>query len=160
GGGRLAGRKGQRRGDGGVVPSRRRAAVRRGHDHQHRAVRAAAARDRDRRLPGVLVDAVGGGIKLQHARLRRRVVVEDGATGQRALERGVGRVAQGEGKGLIWLDFRVAVDQHGQRDAGLAGRNGQRAGRGGIIAGGGGRAVGRGVAHLHVAATGRGQRDG
>ena len=54
----------------------------------------------------------------------------------------------------------VAVDQHGDRPAGLAGGNRQRAGGGLVVAAGRGGAVGGGVGDGHRLAGGRGQGHG
>src|SRR5262249_23303520 len=78
-----------------------------------------------------------------------RFVVEDGAHARAVGKGRVGRGAEVDGEGLVRLSEAVAVDQYGDRSAGLAWGNRQRAGRGLVVAAGRGGAVGGGVVDRH-----------
>src|SRR4030095_16364172 len=89
-----------------------------------------------------------------------RLVVRDRAHALTIGDVRVGRTAEVDNVRLVRLAEAVAIDQHGDSLAGLAGGEGQRATCGLVIAAGGGGAVAGGVGDADRLGAGGGQGDG
>ena len=159
--GGLAGREGQRSGEGGIVGARGRRTVGGGVVHGHGTGRGLVERDDEHQLGGARIPLAHRDIAHRERGQRgRRIVVGDGA-GCRAV--GDGRaigIGEADGQGLVALRHLVALDLHLDGLRRFTRREGEGAARGNIVAAGRGGAVGRRIGDRDRTGGRRGQDHG